>query len=75
MFVLAIWLQLAPPLVEASHLTITPLFPFTVKVPLFELEHTVDTEGEIVAPSGEGVTVTVTFVLLEHPFAAVPVKV
>jgi len=73
--VFAICVQLVPVLVEDSHLTTTPLFPFTIKVPLFELLHTVVIDGEIVAPSGDGATITVTLAMLEHPFAPVPVNV
>ena len=72
---LAICVQLVPPLVEDSHLTITPLIPLTIKVPPFELAHTVVVWGEMVAPSGLGITVTVTLAVLEHPFAPVPVTV
>jgi hypothetical protein len=75
LLVLGICVQLVPPLVEDSHLTITPLMPFTVKVPPFALAHAVVVCGEMVAPAGPGITDTVTLAVLEHPFAPVPVTV
>ena len=66
--------QVAPPFVDASHLTTFPVFPVKVNVPLFEPVQTVVMSGEIVPPSG-GFTVTVTSAVFVHPLASVPVTV
>ena len=72
---MAIVVQVDPPLVEASHRTILPVYPPKVNVPLFEPVHTVVTSGESVPPFGPGITVTVTVSVSVQPFADVPVTV
>lgn len=72
---LLIGVHVPPPFVEDSHLTILPVYPLRVKVPLADPAHAVVTAGERVPPCGAGVTVTVTVVEPVQPLASVPVTV
>ena len=57
----------APPLVEDSHLTIGPIYPLSVKAPLFGPVQTLVTSGERMPPTTSGDTVTVTVVTPAQP--------
>ena len=66
--------QVVPPFVDDSHLTIFPAFPLNVKLPLVPAQAKV-TAGKMEPPAGLGITVTVTVADAEQPLAAVPVTV
>jgi hypothetical protein len=68
--VLAIGVQLAPPLVEDSQRIKLPVLPLNVSVPLLLPEHTV-ASAPTVPPTGTGFTVIVAadeFAILQTPF-------
>jgi hypothetical protein len=54
---------------------IFPSYPLKVNVPLFDPEHTVFGVGEMVPPTGAGITVTVTVAVFVQPLDEVPVTV